>query len=301
MTNMPSLALAAVPGRRRQTLELAKEIERRGFAGIHCASFGDGISLCLSLAHETSTIRFGTAIANIYTRNPIDMAQTGAYIHELSGGRFDFGIGVSHAPANSRLGVQTGKPLADMRDYVARMRAVGEQFGPLPPLILATLRKKMVSLAAEIGDGAVWANASLSHMAASLAAIPREKREGGFFIGNMLPVCIDDDREAAAAVNRRNLVSYLMLPNYRNYWKEAGYIEEMEAVETALAAREREKLPGLMTDRWLADCTLFGSAADVRDGLEAWFAAGVTTPVLVPSSTKGGQFKAFEEVMGAFA
>ena len=33
MTQMPAMSLAAVPGRRARTLELAGEIERRGFPG----------------------------------------------------------------------------------------------------------------------------------------------------------------------------------------------------------------------------------------------------------------------------
>ena len=301
MAQLPALSLAAVPGRRRATLDLAKEIERKGFAGIFCPSFGDGIGLCLSLAHETKTIPFGTSIANIFSRNPIDLAQSAAYIHEIANGRFYMGIGVSHAPSNQRLGVQTGKPITDMRDYVEKMRSVGENFGALPPIVLATLRKKMVDLAVNVAEGAVWANASRSHMAASLAGIPAEKRDGDFFIGNMIPTCIDDDREAAAAVNRRTLTGYVILPNYRNYWKEAGYVEEMEAIEKALANKERDKLQGLMSDRWLADATLYGSVKEVREGVEAWFAAGVKTPIIVPSSTKGGQMKAFEEVMDAFA
>jgi alkanesulfonate monooxygenase SsuD/methylene tetrahydromethanopterin reductase-like flavin-dependent oxidoreductase (luciferase family) len=188
-----------------------------------------------------------------------------------------------------------------MRDYVGKIRAGVPQFGELPPIVLATLRQKMVDLSVEIGDGAVWANASRSHMGASLAHVPADRLAGDFFVGDMLPICIDDDRDAAAAVMKKQLTGYLMLPNYRNYWKEAGYMEEMEAVEKALAAGERDKLPGLMTDRWLADCTLFGTVADVRNGVEAWFAAGMKTPILVPSSTKGGQFKAFEEVMSAFS
>ncbi len=300
MPEMPALSLAAVPGRRRATIELAREIERRGFAGIYCASFGDGLGLCLSLAHETKTIRFGTAIAIIHARHPFEMGQAAAYIHEISGGRFVLGLGVSHGPTYARLGVQAGKPLADMRDYVAKMRAGGPQSGELPPVVLATLRQKMVDLAVEIGDGAVWANASRSHMAASLSHVPAGRLAGGFFVGDMLPTCVDDDREAAAAVMKKQLTGYLMLPNYRNYWKEAGYTEEMEAVEKALAAGKRDRLPGLMTDRWLADCTLFGTVAEVRAGLESWFAAGMKTPILVPYSAKGGQFKAFEEVMSAF-
>ncbi len=298
---MPALALAAVAGRRKTTVELAQEIERRGFQGIYCASFGDGMGLCLSIAHATSAIRFGTAIANIYQRPAFDMGQSAAYIHEISGGRFYLGIGVSHAPSNARLGAHPGKPLGDMRAYVEQLRAGTQAYGELPPIVLATLRKKMVKLAVEVSEGAVWANASRSHMAESLSGIPADKRAGDFYIGDMIPTCIDDDRDAAAAVMKRTLGGYVMLPNYRNYWKEAGYREEMEAIEHALAAGERDKIPGLMSDRWLADSTLFGSVKQVRDGLEEWFAAGVKTPILVPSSTKGGQMKAFEEMFAAFA
>src|SRR5512145_863864 len=105
MPELPALALAAVPGRRRATLELAREIERRGFSGIYCASFGDGMALCEALALSTERIRFGTAIANLYTRNAADYAQHASFIHELSGGRFHFGVGVSHAAVNRRFGV----------------------------------------------------------------------------------------------------------------------------------------------------------------------------------------------------
>jgi alkanesulfonate monooxygenase SsuD/methylene tetrahydromethanopterin reductase-like flavin-dependent oxidoreductase (luciferase family) len=188
-----------------------------------------------------------------------------------------------------------------MRAYVETMRASAKQWGELPPIVLAGLRRKMVSLAGEIGDGVVFANAARSHMGGSLSAIPAEKRAAGFFVGNMIPTCVDDDRAAAAAVNRKTLTGYVMLPNYRNYWKEAGYVEEMEAIEAALAKGERDRLPGLMSERWLADTTLFGSAAAVRDGLAAWREAGVATPIVVPSSTRGGQMKAFEEVMAALA
>ena len=184
---MPALALAAVAGRRAKTVELAQEIERRGYQGIYCASFGDSMGLCLSMAHATSTIRFGTAIANIYTRHPFDMAQSAAYIHEIAQGRFYLGLGVSHGPMNERLGLDTGKPLSDMRNYIAALRAAaGKQMGELPPIVLATLRKKMVDLSVEIGEGAVWANASRSHLGSSLSAVPSDRLENGFFIGDML-------------------------------------------------------------------------------------------------------------------
>ncbi|OGO51538.1 MAG: hypothetical protein A2148_01275 [Chloroflexi bacterium RBG_16_68_14] len=302
MTQKPAVSLAAVPGRRKATLELAQEIERRGFTGIYCPSFADGLSLCLALAFHTREIRFGTAIANIYTRHVNDYAQTASFIHEVSGGRFVFGVGVSHGPAHQALGLQVGKPLADMRRFVEGLRTASRA-GDLPPIVLATLRRRMVALAGEIAAGIVWANGARSHMAASLANLPPEKPASGgddFFVGNLIPTCISDDKAAAAAVMRRVLTGYAMLPNYRNYWIEAGYEEEMTAIRQAAQAGEQDRIPSLMSDRWLADVTLFGSAAEVREGVEAWYAADVKTPMLVPSSTEGGQMRAYQELLAAF-
>lgn len=292
---LPALSLAAVPGRRHATLDLAREIEARGFPGIYCPSLGDGLSLCAALALATERVRFGTSIQPIYTRHVQDFAQAASFIHEASGGRFDFGIGVSHAPAMDRLGVTTGKPLADIRRFVADLKAV-PRAGELPPVILAALRTKMIRLAEEIGAGLVFANGARSHMADSLGVLAASSRaDDGFFIGNMIPTVVSDDIEAAKARNRRTLTSYAMLPNYRAYWKESGYVEEMEAVEAAMAAKDFDRIPGCLTDRWLADTTLFGSAAAVREGIEAWHDAGVKTPIIVPSSASGGQLQAFAE------
>ena len=297
---LPALCLIAVPGRRRRTLELAREVEKRGFAGIYSPSPFGNMSLCEALSWQTGTIPFGTAIAPIYQRTIGDFAQSAAFMHEVSGGRFRLGIGVAHGPSHVRMGVTPGKPLADTRSFVERLRAQ-EGLGPLPPIIIAALRQRMVALAGEIAEGVVFANASLSHMGVSLAALPTAKRnDPAFFIGNMIPTCISDDLEAAKAVNRRTLTNYGFLPNYRNYWKEAGYVEEMAAIETAIAEGRRDDVPRLFTDKWLADNTLFGPAAKVREGVEAWQAAGVHTPIIVPSSAAGNQMKAIEEVFAAF-
>src|SRR5579885_312524 len=234
MPQMPAVSLVAVAGRRARTLELAQEIERRGFSGIYAPSLGDGMGLCAAIALRTKQITFGTAIANIYARHPADYAASAALIHELSGGRFRFGIGVSHEPTNEGLGVQTGKPLADIRTFVERYNAAAAQTGPLPPLVLATLRRRMVELAGEIAQGAVWANAARAHVAASLKHLPVQQRANpDFMIGNMIPTCISEDRDAAARLMRRTLTMYVSLPNYQNYWIEAGYADEMQAIRAA--------------------------------------------------------------------
>ena len=173
------------------------------------------------------------------------------------------------------------------------------QTGDKPPIIIATLRKRMIGLAGEVADGMIFANGARSHMATSLAALPEGKREDAAFIA--ASTCISDDVEAAMAVNRRTLASYARLPNYRNYWKEAGYEEEMGAVEAAIAAGDDDGVTRALSDRWLDDTTLFGPVAKVREGVEAWREAGIKTPILVPSSAAGNQLAAIQELFDAFS
>jgi alkanesulfonate monooxygenase SsuD/methylene tetrahydromethanopterin reductase-like flavin-dependent oxidoreductase (luciferase family) len=298
--HLPALNLVAQPGQRRATLDLASEIERRGFAGISVSSQSSNMAQCLGLAFATEHIPFATAIAPIYAQTAEEFAQMAAYLHEVSGGRFQFGIGVAHPPSHARMGVTPGKPLADIRAFVAKLRSF-EGIGALPPIILAALRSRMVALAAEIADGVVFANASLSHMSQALGVIPAAKRnDPNFFVGNRIRTCICDDEEQAKVALRRTVTNYALMPYYRNYWKEAGYVEEMTAIETAVAEGRTEDIPGFLPDRWLSDCTLFGPPAKIRDGVEAWRAAGIKTPVLVPLSADGSQATAIRQVFDAF-
>jgi hypothetical protein len=93
---------------------------------------------------------------------------------------------------------------------------------------------------------------------------------------------------------------YVRLPNYRNYWKAAGYLEEMEAIEAAIESGNRNDHASMMSDAWLSDCTLFGTANEVREGLERWYDIGIQ-PIAVMSSTSGGQVKAINELFELFA
>jgi alkanesulfonate monooxygenase SsuD/methylene tetrahydromethanopterin reductase-like flavin-dependent oxidoreductase (luciferase family) len=300
-STLPGLNLAAMPGQRLATLELAREIERRGFAGISVASPFGTIGQCAGLAFATQRISFASAIAPIYGQTVEEFAQSAAYLHEVSAGRFQFGIGIAHGPAHVRMGVTPGKPLGDIRAFVTKFRACTD-YGPLPPVILATLRKRMVALAGEIGDGMLFSSGCLSHMAESLGVVPAVKRDDpAFFIGNRLRVCIDPDPAAAKAVLRKAMSHYALMPNYRNYWIEAGYADEMQAVAIAVAENRLNDVARCLSDRLLADTTLSGTATQVREGVEAWRAAGIKTPVLVPLAADGSQVSALRDVFAAFA
>jgi alkanesulfonate monooxygenase SsuD/methylene tetrahydromethanopterin reductase-like flavin-dependent oxidoreductase (luciferase family) len=296
VTRLPALSVIGTPTKRATILDLAAEADRRGFAGLASPGIHGNLALCGSLAHVTSRIPFWTSIQPIYHCHPAEVAITAGHLAEVSGGRFRLGLGVSHAPAMDRLGLATGRPLADMRQYVEGIRAAERPAGPLPPIWLATLRDKMLALAVEIADGALWANAALSYMADQLATIPADRR-ASFALANMVPTVIDADKDAARAIHRRTLAGYVSLPNYRNYWKAAGYESEMAAIEAA--AGDRDAVASLMTDEWIDDCTISGSAGEVRERLDAWYGLGVT-PIAVMSSTTGGQAHAIGQLFDLY-
>ena len=113
--------MSGTPTKRSTILELAAEAERHGFAGLASPGISGGnLALCAILAHVTSTIPFWTSIYPLYYAHPFEVAVTSGHINEVSGGRFRLGLGVSHERAMSRLGINTGKPLHDTAEYVAR-------------------------------------------------------------------------------------------------------------------------------------------------------------------------------------
>jgi alkanesulfonate monooxygenase SsuD/methylene tetrahydromethanopterin reductase-like flavin-dependent oxidoreductase (luciferase family) len=299
MVRRPAVSIIGTPTKRTPLLEAAAQADRLGLAGLASPGLHGNLAMCSSLAHVTSTIPFWTSIQPIYHTHPAEVAVTAGHLAEVSGGRFRLGLGVSHARSMDRLGVATGRPLTDMREYVASVRATEPQSGALPPIVLAALRDRMLDLAIEVADGAVWANASQSYMPTQVARVPAARRDS-FWLANMVPTVIDADHAAARAIHRRTMGGYVALPNYRNYWKQAGYAEEMTAIEAAIEVGDRDAVSAAMTDRWLDDCTISGNATEVRDRLEAWFDMGVL-PIAVMSSTSGGQLKAIRELFDLYA
>ena len=230
------------------------------------------------------------------------MANTAAHIHEVSNGRFALGLGVSHGPVIDRLGATTATPLADIENYLKTMRAQERFSGDLPPIYLAALRNKMMHLASEISQGAIWANASRKSIGAQIALLPDSKR-GEMFLANMIPTVISDDVDAARTIHRKTLVGYVTLPNYRNYWRACGYGEQIDAFEKILSESPKEsrsaEIISAMDNEWLDDCTISGDADTVRERLYGWSQIGVL-PIAVMSSTSGGQAQAIGQLFDAY-
>lgn len=280
-----------------QVIEFAREVEARGFAGVMSTTgLGDNVAWSLAILDHTENIRVATSIANIYTRHPHDMASAASLIESLHPGRFILGIGVAHAPTNDSLGVTVGKPLGDTRRYVEEMR-VASDGQPFPTLMLAALRKRMTALSEEISEGVIWANAAFSHMRESLKEI--EDRPQDFLVGNVTRTIVTDDVDAGRQAFRESFLRYTSLPNYQNYYIEAGYEEEIRKAKSALSNGDEVAAINAVSDRMVDDLSNIGTAAQVRAKVQSWYDLGVTDLTLNPMSLSDPE-QTHQEIMAAF-
>ena len=300
MPPKPAVSLAAVAGRRKATLELAQRLEQEGFSGIYCPSFGDGMGLCEALALTTHEIPFGTSIANIYTRHPADYAQTAALIHELSQGRFRFGIGISHRPAYDRL----GSPLANRSViYAALSMTCGLALARLASFPRSRwpryarkwcnwLARSRRAPSGPTPHARIWP----SRCAISLR---RSARIQDFLSAIWCPrvlMTTKPPRQRSTGARSPAMCGYRIT---RTTGSRPVLRRKCRLSEQAIADKEDAKIPALMSDRWLQQVTLYGSAAEVREGIEAWYETGINSLIVVPSSTRGGQMVAFQELIDA--
>jgi F420-dependent oxidoreductase-like protein len=182
------IMLGYATGRTALPLELVWEADRLGVYAVWAAeAYGsDAVTPLAWLGALTEQIRLGTAVMQIPGRTPANAAMTAMTLHQLSGGRFLMGLGVSGPQVvEGWHGVSYARPLTRTREYVEIVRAIFRRQGllryegqiyrlpyqgtdatglgkpmkstlkatPDIPIYLAAIGPKNVALAAEIADG----------------------------------------------------------------------------------------------------------------------------------------------------
>ena len=282
--------------------------ESLGYEAVYVTHIAGRESLTVITAYALATerIRVGTGVTPIYSRTPCTMAQTAASIDELAGGRLNLGLGVSHRPVvEGWYGQTIDRPVAEMREYVAIVRAIlrgedpppGEKWrtgfrlsglDPRPdvPVYLAALSPAMLRLAGEIADGVVlWLcnpeyirEVVVPEVAKGRERAGRDAEE--FDIVPAVPSALTEDPQAAYATMRGDLLTYFGLPFYRAMIERSGYGEDIAAYDAA--AGDVDAMKAAISDRFLEALTAVGDEASVVAGLERYRAAGATSPCLGP-------------------
>ncbi|HEV8437921.1 MAG TPA: LLM class flavin-dependent oxidoreductase [Methylomirabilota bacterium] len=301
---MAPTALFLNPGADLQdAVALARRADALGYESVWVThGVGRDALLVLSAyAHAAPRAGLGTGVIPIYPRHPALLAQEALTLAELSSGRLRLGIGVSHRPSmEGAFGLDMGRPLEVMREYVAVLRAaltgkaehrgaryrVAWQSGlprlpAPPPILLAGLSPKMLELAGEIADGVVlWLCAPAYIREQAVPAIRRGRQRAGkplegFQIVAAVPAALTVDRAAGHALFKAELTRYLALPFYRAMLEHSGFGAD-------LAAYDRAPRPDSVSDRLASALGAIGDFKAVQSFVAAHREAGVTLPALRP-------------------
>ena len=242
------------------------------------------------------TLRLGTAIVPVYTRGPALIAMSAATMAAAAPGRFVLGLGTSSPViVGNWNGIAFDKPYQKVRDVlrIVRQALAGErvdgEFDTVtikrfkleqaparpPQIMLAALRPQMLRLAGREADGAILNWLAATDVAQCIETIGTETETVARIF-----VCPTADAGYARTVGRTLISTYLTVPAYAAFHDWLGRGEKLREMHQRWAAGDRKGAAAAVPDDVVDELVLHGSPEDVRDQVQAYQDAGVTTPVV---------------------
>lgn len=296
---------------------LAQEAERLGYGSVWTAeSWGSDVFTPLTwIAAQTSTIKLGTAVAQMAARSPTTTAMHALTLDHLSGGRVMLGLGLSGPQVvEGWYGRPFPKsPLTATREYVEVVRQVLRReapvasegrFHPLPyrgsdrtglgkalkpithplrsglPILLGAEGPKNVAQTTRIADGWLplyWSPTRPEVYEASLTDAPE-----GFLIAPMAQVRVCDDVAEGLLPVKTMLGFYIggMGHAARNFHADLmarmGYEEEARRIQRLFLEGRREEAVLAVPDAFADEISLVGPRERIAERLELWRKGPVT-------------------------
>ena len=304
------LALGTIPGtgwRASEIQDVARAAEDAGFEAVFCAEVNiDAIATAQLMGLATRRLKVGTWVANIYLRLPYLCAKAAIMAADATGGRMILGLGVSHQPVNSALGIEMPEPSVALRNYAEEVASwirgegpathLPQQPSPYPvPIHLAALTSQNVELAGEIADGVMPIWWSVERLARSKRWIERGRAKSGgrgkLEMALGLPTFIGNDIDALRGAARANLGFFTALPFFQRLLRASGFAAEADQAEQGAGG-------DALSDRVLDAICLIGPLGHCSDRLAEYREAGLDLPILWPGVMLG--INGAREVIAAF-
>ena len=309
-------------------LARTRRAEELGYEAVYTTHLAglDSLTLLAAYADATERVAIGTGVMPIYSRSPAATAQQAVTIDQVSGGRLRLGLGVSHKiTVENWFGSEIGKPVTEMREYVAVLRAIfaGEEpprdnqrfrtqfrfMGPQPrpdlPIYVGGLSPNMLRAAGEIGDGVVlWlCNPNyIRDVVVPEVTAGREKAGkplDGFDIVAAVPSAVTDDPDAARGRLRGELITYFSLPFYRKMLERSGFGGDIERFDVKMAEGDPKAATAEISDEFLELLAAIGSPEEAAASVKRYRDAGATSPCI--GGISGTDFDATLETLAPSA
>jgi F420-dependent oxidoreductase-like protein len=289
-------------------LDRVRDAEQLGYHSVFTTHLAgrDSLTVLAAYANVTESINLGTGVLPIYSRTPAATAQQAATIDDISGGRVRLGIGVSHrVTVENWYGTKIRKPVSEMRDYVAVLRAIfagqdppqSETFptrfhflGLEPrvglPIYIAALSPRMLELAGEVADGVILWLCNPDYIRDVVIPHLREGRRkagkglDGFDIVAAVPTAVTDEVDGARATLRADLSPYFLLPFYRKMIERSGYAADVKLFDEAMERGDSSAAAIAISDGFLENLAAIGPPDIAAAAVERYRDAGATSPCI---------------------
>ncbi len=263
-----------------------RRVEAMGFGAVWVPETvgREPYTLLGALSGETERIILGTSIASIWGHDAMSTRMASMTLHELTGGRFMLGLGVSHPHLAQKLrGHVFDKPVTRMQEFLEAYRRLpyrGPTIGPdatsEPPVLIAALRERMLALGATASDGAFPYLVTPERVSWMRQILDREAGAAGRgspLLAVTLPIVLEPDPSAGRGMARAYLAPYLRTPTYHASWAAQGF------------APEDWTQPG--SDRLVDAMVAWGNATVLQQRLVAMRAAGADHVALIALAPDG--------------
>ncbi len=222
-----------------------------------------------ALLASTETLRVGTAIANIYARDAVAAAAASATLAELSGNRFELGLGVSNRGLNEQRGHTWTAPAPRLHRYLTDLRAAPIALADNHyPVHVAAHGPKMLEVAADGADGVFTYLMTPAHTARTRGGLPADAR-----ISPMMMCLLCEEPGEARRLARKAIGYYVGLDYYHRAWRTLGF-DETDFADGG-------------SDRLVDAVLAWGSLDDIRGRLSEQLEAGADRVVVIPLNPAG--------------
>jgi probable F420-dependent oxidoreductase len=113
-----------------ETAAYARRVEAMGYDALHVPeTIHDGLAVALLALEHTERLLVRTSVTLAFPRSPMLVAYTAWDLQELSGGRFELGLGPQiRQNIEGRYGVEWREPVGRLREYIESLRTIWERF-----------------------------------------------------------------------------------------------------------------------------------------------------------------------------
>lgn len=206
-----------------EVADAAAELEELGYSAIFIpgGAGGDVMERCEHLMRSTRSVPVAPGILNVWMHDPQEVASETARFEDEFPGRFELGLGISHAPAvNADEPGRYRKPLSKMRSYLDELDAASPPV-PVERRFLAALGPRMLELSRDRSAGAHPYFVPVEHTSYAREILGPDK-----LLAPEQAVLLETDPIRARERARTHVERYLQLPNYTNNLLRHGLTED---------------------------------------------------------------------------